>query len=580
MLRRSCGPYSSVVSGKGLKLPKGFRSLLVLLLALTLAVSAFALTGCAAEDDEEETTTTEDVTEDEEVVSDEPVAGGVFSYFIVEPAYISPTFAYESEGIQIVQATFDSLVDYDPLTSELRPAAADSWSSNDDFTVWTFNLNEDATFHNGDPVTAEDFVYAWTRMVNDDTGSYMGYHLYSVVGAQELEAGDTEEFAGLRAVDDHTLEVTLQYPYADFEFVVGHPDLGPIPKAVVEADPDAFDEFMVGNGPFMMSEAWAHDQYVKLEAYDGYYGDTPYIDGVEFKIFEDESTAFLEFEAGNLDFTRIPAGQLAAVSADYGLSSSGYTANPGNQVLTGPELGIYYILINNESDLFQDVNVRKALNLAINRQAISDAIYEGTRQPASSVSPKGILGWQDGLWPDSHYDLEGAKAALADAGYPDGDGFPAITLDLNTGSGHEDVFQLVQADLAAIGIESEISGTEWAEYREKMDLMSYDLGRYGWIADYPIMDNFLYPLMFGDSADNTSGYKSDEFDEAILAARQIADVDERMEAYADLERILGADMPVVPIMYYSHFDVASNRINDMTYSALNILDFTSVWISE
>lgn len=270
-----------------------------------------------------------------------------FNFYINEPAYIDPWNGQESEGVQVIAAVFDSLVSFDYLTNDLQPAAAATWEANEDATVWTFQL-ADATFHNGDPVTAQDFVYAWTRIVDPANESEIAYHLAAVKGYDELQAGETEVLEGVKAVDDKTFEVTLAYPYADFEYVVGHPSLGPVPMSVVEADEAAFHEMPIGNGPFKMVEPWAHDQRIKVVAHDGYYGTKPKIDGINFLIFKDEVTAYQEFQAGNVDFVNIPSGQMADVIAEYGESSDGYTVEAGTgQCLTGPQIGVYYIVINN-----------------------------------------------------------------------------------------------------------------------------------------------------------------------------------------------------------------------------------------
>lgn len=511
--------------------------------------------------------------------TDEAVKGGTLSQFIIEPAAITPTLSYESEGIYVVSALFDSLVEYDPLTSEIGPAAAETWSMNEDGSVWTFNLRQGAKFHDGTEVKAGDFKYAWERMLSPVMASEISYHLLSVKGAQEMLDGKATELVGLKVVDDYTLEVTLIEPYPDFELVVGHPCLAPLPKAAVEADPK-FDENLVGNGPFKMAEPWAHDQSIKVVRNDDYYGKEPNLDGIDFMIFKDTETAFLDFEAGNLDFTEIPAGRLKDVSEQYGVSPDGYTANPDEQVLTGAELGIYYLNINNTKAPFTDPKVREAICLAINRQAISDALFDGSRQPADSISPAGILGYESGMWPQSRYDVEAAKAALAEAGFPGGKGFPKIKLDFNEGSYHADVFQLVQADLKAIGIESELAGTEWAVYKDKLKKKEFDIARYGWIYDYPIMENALYALFYSQSSDNVNYYVSDEYDAQVKKARNTLDLDERLQGMRDAEAILGKDMPVTPVMFYSHFDLTSSRVNNLRYSPMNIPDYISCWIAE
>lgn len=547
------------------KIRKGFAIILV----LALAAAMLTVGGCKPADDEGEG--------EEEPVS-EIVKGGTFTQFIINPAAITPTLAYESEGLYVVGAVFDSLVDFDPITSELQPAVAESWESNDDASVWTFKLRDDVKFHNGRTVVAEDFKYAWERMADPAMASEIVYHLFGIKGAQEKANGEATEIEGIKVIDDTTLEVTMVAPYPDFPFVVGHPCLAPLPKEEVEKDPAAFDINMVGNGPFKMAEAWKADEYIKLVKNDDYYGEEPNVDGIEFKIFKDEQTAFLEFQAGNLDFTQVPAGQLASVRETYGEAPDGYTANPGEQTLTGVESGIYYVMFNLDNELFQNEKLREAISLSINRQAIIDSLYDGSRIPADSVIPPSIEGYKKGLWPAAKYDVEAAKAALTEAGYPNGEGLPKITLDVNSGSSHEAVFQLIQQDLAAVGIETEIAATEWAVYKDKMGTRTWQIARYGWIWDYPIAENVLYALFYSESADNESGYNNPEYDQAVTDARSTLDDADRVKGMQDAEAILGGDTPVIPIMYYSHLDVTSERVHDFVYSPLNIPDYVHVWL--
>jgi len=536
-----------------------------------MVLAVFSVAGCSSSDTGEGTDTgsTSDIQ-----------TGGTFAFYIAEPAFIDPYNLQESEGTQVGQAIFDSLVAFDPLTSEVVPAAAASWESNDDASVWTFHLVEGATFHDGSPVTAADFKYAWERICNPDNASEISYHLGAVKGFDEMQAGTATELSGVVAVDDLTLEVTLSYPFADFEYVVGHPALAPVPMAVVEADPEGFSEMPIGNGPFMMAEAWNHDQYIKVVKYGDYYGDEPYIDGIDFKIFTDQDTAFLEFQAGNVDFVPIPTGQIQSTVDEFGESPDGYTVNPGEQVSLGGEQAIYYLLMNNTDEVLKNVEVRKALSLAIDRQAICDTVFEGTRVPASSIVPPGIVGQVEGDWQYAKYDVDQAKTILADAGYPDGEGLPVIKLEYNSGSGHEDILQLVQNDLKAIGIESELVGTEWAQYLDKLSEKTYQVGRLGWIADYPIMDNFLYPLFLSTSADNYSVFNDPEVDAMLEEARTTVDQTERLAMYEDVSATVGDQAAVIPMFYYRHTRVASDRVNDGIYSPNGLFYFDKVWLAQ
>lgn len=510
-------------------------------------------------------------------------SGGILNYYLNEPSFIDPFCLEESEGTAVSSNLFDSLLDYDFKAEKLIAAAAESWEVNDDATVFTFKLVAGAKFHNGDPVTAKDFKYGWERIVSPTTTkdpSTINYHLAMVKGFDALAAGSASELSGVKAIDDLTLEVTLAQSYADFLFVVTHPALGPVPSGGAAADFAAFSQAPIGNGPFKMKDKWAHDQYIQVERFEDYYGQKAYMDGVNFVIKSNPDDAFTDFEAGNLDFSQIGEGRIQSTLAAYGESSDGWTINPGKQALTGTEFTIYYIFLNVKDPVLQDLNIRKAISYAINRQAICDAIFEGTRGPADGIVPPGISGFKQGSWPHSVYDVEKAKQALVDGGYPGGTGIPTIKLSCNSGGGHENIMQMIQADLAAVGITAELDTMEWAAYLKAASEGSIQMGRLGWIADYPIMDNFLYSLFTTDSGDNRSQYSNKAVDEMLLEARTIVDEAQRLKKFQEADALIAADVPVVPVMVYKHHHVGSQRLNDFFFGPDLKPDLKSAWLSK
>ncbi len=518
------------------------------------------------------------------IVGDEgAVPGGTLSVYINEPVSIEPLDLGESEGVKVGDALFDGLAAYDALTGELIPAAAESWEANEDATVWTFYLDPNAKFHDGSPVTAQDFVYAWNRLSDPANESSVSWHLEPVKGWQAMQEGTATELEGVKAIDDNTLEVTLEYSYGDFEYVVGHQTLAPVPQAVVEEmGQDAFAEAPVGNGPFMVAPGtkWEHNQKISVVEFADYYGEVPNIDGVDFMIYVDPAAAFLEFEAGNLDFAQIPLGQIESTVAKYGQSEDGYTADPGKQTLLGDELATYYLSVNVEDGGMSNLDLRKAISLAINRETICDVVMEGTRAPADNFVPNGVLGYEPGTWEYSKYDLEAAKQYLADAGYPDGAGAPEITLSAATGGGSVEVWNLVQSDLEALGLSCEQEYTEGAAYLEKLQAGEYQIGPLSWTADYPIFDNFMFSTFYSESANNFSGYKNPEVDAMMTEARATTDTAARIAKWQEINEVIQADVPVIPIMFGRHGQVCSDRVNNLVYSAMGLLDYTHCWITE
>ena len=208
--------------------------------------------------------------------------GGILTFALGEPDCLDPVNVWESSGSQVAQCLFDSLVAFDPKTGEVVPAAAESWETNHDASVWTFHLVEGARFHDGAPVTAADFKYAWERICDPTNDSSISYHLSSVEGYDDMRARVADSLEGVKVLGDYTLRVTLSDPFADFGVVVGHASLAPVPRAVVEADPSAYADMPIGNGPFMLARSWTYGPSIDLMRFGDYYGDEPRLGGVQF----------------------------------------------------------------------------------------------------------------------------------------------------------------------------------------------------------------------------------------------------------------------------------------------------------
>jgi len=493
--------------------------------------------------------------------------GGTVSFYINDPVAIDPYNCQESEGTQVVKCLFDPLTRYDWAGQELLPAAAESWEANDDASEFTFHLVKDAKFHNGDAVTSECFKRGWERMCDPTmaTPSEVSYHRDPVVGAKDMVAGTAKEISGVTCPDDNTLVVKLTAPMADWPIVCSHQALDPVPQAATD-DPASFLLAPIGNGPFKMDGKWVSGQYINVAKFDGYYGTAANIDAVNFSIQKDPDTAFLEFTAGNIDFTSIPSGRFAEIKSQYGESSDGYTVTPNAQVLDGAEASTYYLCLNCKDATMSNVNVRRAISLAINRQNICDTLFEGVRKPATNIFPPIIDDDSSNDWQDCYYDKDAAQKLVDDNNLAG----TKITLSCNSGGGHEDIMACVQGDLQAVGFVVDIQTQEWAAYLTALGDGNFQVGRLGWIADYPTMDNFLYPNFFSTADNNYSKWVSTDFDSKIEAARQIVDDDERRTAYREINQIVGDDMPVIPLMWYAHNHVGSEKFKSMYYDAAGI----------
>jgi peptide/nickel transport system substrate-binding protein/oligopeptide transport system substrate-binding protein len=191
-----------------------------------------------------------------------------------------------------------------------------------------------------------------------------------------------------------------------------------------------------------------------------------------------------------------------------------------------------------------------------------------------------MAGYKAGAWPDSKYDMEAAKQALAEAGYPEGEGLPTIKLAFNTGGGHEAIMEIIQSDLKAIGIETEFDSADFPVYLKQLDEGKHQLARLGWVADYPIAYNFHFSLFNSDSTDNKSLYKNPAIDAAIAEGQTITDTAARIAKYEEIDATIGADMPVAPVMFYKNTNVGSERIRDFVFGPIHFGNFEKAWIDD
>ena len=523
---------------------------------------------------------------DASAASGSAAEGGTLSYYINNPSAIDPYDLEEDQGMMVGYQLFDALTTYDFTKNELVGLAAESWDVNDAADEFTFHLVKGAKFHDGTTVTSKSFKQGWERILNPNTStehaSAIGYHLAMVDGYSELSAGDATELKGVTCPDDDTLVVKLSQAYADFPYVCMHPALSPVPDCALE-DFDTFFFAPVGNGPFKMDGKWEDGQQINLVRFDDYsYGEKAKLDGIHFDIQKDVQTAYTEFQAGNLDVAQVPTTQLKDAISQYGESEDGYTATTGKEVLTGDELSTYYLMLNVNDEQLKDKDLRHALSLAINRQAICDTVFEGTREPAGGIVPPGIKGYVENEWADSRYDVDAAKKIL-DEKYPadaNGKRNLSIALTYNLDGDHKAVMEMVMADWSALGIETSSNTAEWASILSNTyPNADFQVGRLGWIADYPIMDNYLYPLFVTGGDNNYGQYSNADVDKGLLDARAIASDDERVAKYQEVDKLIAEDMPVIPLLYYKHQMVCSQRVKSLYMDPQKLCDMSTVELS-
>ena len=372
-----------------------------------------------------------------------------------KPTGIDPVHVADSEGLRVTDALFDSLTRWDAVTGEVLPAAALSWDVSADARVWTFYLDPSAKYSNGKPVTAADFKFAWERLFRQR--SPWAFALMDVKGFMRIASGRSTRLSGVVAPDATTLVVTLNAPFADFKAKVGAPMLGPVPRARFSTArrAAAYAANPVGNGPFKLAKPWNHRATVRLVATPvaTYSGVKPYIGGITFKTITDPAVADARFHAGTLDVMSFPFDQMAAAVRDLWLSANGVTAQPGQQVIPGPDAVTRFVDVNNKKPPFDDVRIRQAASLALDRDRIIDVglepMWQAPHWPASDVIPPAIAGFVPGSWVYNVLNVAEAESLLSAAGHPAGAGLEPVKLIFFPGQGA--YVREVKTELTAVG---------------------------------------------------------------------------------------------------------------------------------
>ena len=472
---------------------------------------------------------------------------------------------------------FDRLVETDTVDGEAQivPGLADSWDISEDGLTYTFHLHEGVTFQNGDPFTADDVVYTVNRMMDPATLAKNTDIYYDIVeGATEVYNGEAETVSGVTAIDDLTVEFKLVTAYAPFLSCLATPGGSIYNRESTEG----VDDFGVnpavcfGTGPFQVTE-WELGSKVTMVANPNYFKGAPQIDGITMFIVSDADTQRMMFEQGEVD----------VFNFDYAESQLQWFLDNGyeDQIVSGSRAGTYYFMFNTAIEPLNNANVRKALQMAIDRQAILDAVYGGEGHVLSSFIPEGVLSHN----PDAEaipFDPEQAKAILAEEGYADGfDMEVAVMADSATSL---NISTIIKSYLGQIGVRVDIKQYDESSYydiRRDGELPSY---YNSWSADFNDPDNFLYTFF---SRKNTVGrsinYDNEEIMNLLEDARVMVDFDERMAAYQKIDNaVVHEDAVTLPLYQRNHlfclnprvqgFKVAWNGWSDMSFYSISLAD--------
>ena len=435
----------------------------------------------------------------------------------------------------------------------VRPGVAKDWSVSDDGKTYTFNLRKDAKWSNGEPVTAEDFVYAWKRVLTPGFDADYVQLLWVLKNGEAYSKGEIDDFSkvGVEAVDEQTLKVELSHPTPYFLELVAFYTFFPQPKEVIEEHGDNWTDskHVVSNGPYLL-ENYTTQQHIKLKKNPDYWNaDEVSIPKAELRIIKDRNAVVNAFQAGDLHWTGagLPIAQVSSLVMrdDY---------------VREPMLGTYYYRINvtDEDSPLANPKVRKALSLAIDRRSIVKLTMKGLYEVPKGFVPSNLSGYESTA--ETEFNISKAKKLLKEAGYPNGEGFPKTAVLYNTDKNHKVVAANIQNMWSKnLGIEVELVNTEWKTYLERVDNLNYEIARAGWIGDYNDPMTFLNLWVTGNG-NNDTGWSNEEYDSLIQEAKRESDREKRKELLQKAESILLEEGPVIPIYEYSSNMLLDNRI--------------------
>ncbi|MFD9949871.1 ABC transporter substrate-binding protein [Nonomuraea sp. NPDC059023] len=488
-----------------------------------------------------------------------------------------PTNTTESEGAEALAAVFEPLVNYDENKKAVE-AAAESITSEDQ-KVWTIKLKAGNTWHNGEPVIAQNYVDAWNYAANQDNAQSAGYFFGRVDGFADLNPGEGKQVTakgmkGLEAVDDTTLKVTLAAPFSQFKTLLGYTAFYPLPKAAFGADGKVTQEYgekPIGQGLFKLDKPYKKgtDQTIDMSVYDGYKGPKPKgWTKLQFKLYTSAETSFNDLQAENLDIhDSLPPSAIATAKTAL-----------GERYQDQPDAGIGYIGVPLQYNPdFKNADVRKAISMAIDRKTIAETVFSGTRAPADDFINPAIDGYRQGACAACAYNPAEAKTLYASAKGP-----AKLELGYNADGGHKEWIEAVANNLRAnLGVE--VTPKPFEKFQailDELDAKKYTgLFRMGWAIDYPSAENYLTPI-FGTGAiktgSNYGGYTSKEFDELLAKGDQAATPEEGLKFYQQADDILNKELPYIPVYFYRNNSGYSTKVKNVKINLLNQVEWSQV----
>ena len=497
------------------------------------------------------------------------------------PETLDPALNSAVDGGNTIITVFETLLIINE-NNEAVPGQAESWTTSEDGLTWTFTMRDGLKWSDGTDLNAKDFEYSFKRMADPDTAAPYAETCLGMIDGFEEAAGFPDadgnptvepnlDALNVKASDDgKTLTIVLAYPCSYFDKIVAFAAMSPVQKATVEANGDAWctsPDTYVCNGPFMITE-WTPSERIVLTKNPNYVGgwDSSKIvsESITLLLLEDSSASFAAYNSGEAQLIKdVPTDEIPSLTK----------AEDGGDFYVDTILGTYYVSLNLKRDAFKDAKVRRALSLAIDRDYVANTIMQGTYSTADSIVGPGIVD-ENGYFHDNgnapyisadyEANLAEAKKLLADAGYPNGEGYPTLEYSTNDAGYHVPLAEYLQQAWSDLGITLTISKMEWSSFTAARRAGEYDVARNGWVMDYNDPSNML-DLFCSGNGNNDGKYSNPEFDAAIEATR-VADVSEHFAQLHKAEDILMEDTGCLPIAYYNDYWLQSPALKGTWHS--------------
>ena len=464
--------------------------------------------------------------------------GTLRAVFGSDPPTLDPAHATDLTSSAVIRQVFDALLELDE-TLRVVPALARRWTTSADARVYTFLLRDGVRFHNGRALTAADVKYSLERAAKGKRP----WVVEKITGARAFISGNAGDIAGIRVVDDLTVELHLDQPFAPFLSLIAYDAASIVPREEVDRRGSGFASHPVGTGAFRFV-SWRRDDQVILERFPEHFRGPALLDRVVFRIIPAEITRYNEYMAGQLDMSDIPTGRCRAAQADPRLKG---------EAAVWPTLGTQGLRFNVERPPFGDARVRRAIAHAVDPSIIVEHLLEGCVIPAKGIMPPSLPGFSRDVR-RLPLDRELARKLLADAGFPGGRGLPPIAYNFNTSDGNQRIAEVLQAQLKDIGIPLELRRLDWAAHIKLVDEGRAGFFRQGWIADYPDPENFLTVLFHSKNAGaagNTSRYRNPKLDRLFDEADAMSSGPARYKRYAEAEQIVLDDAVWISLYHYT-----------------------------